>query len=119
MKATKTYIKYPGLELDETRRKAIEEIANMLEKGLKPSFNELISATRRFDENPHIATGAAKSNAISEFHDVLAEVSQEIYRKWQLKWSDQIPSEEMSGLIHKASNLVGFDDTKFIFTEEI
>ena len=117
MKATKTYIKYPGLELDETRRKAIEEIANMLEKGLKPSFNELISATRRFDENPHIATGAAKANAISEFHDALAKVSQAIYRKWQLKWSDKIPSEEMAGLIHKASNLVGFDDTTFMFTE--
>ena len=119
MKATKTRIKYRGLEMDETRRKAIEEIANMLEKGLKPSFNELISATRRFDESPHIATGAAKANAISEFHDALAKVSQAIYRKWQTKWADQIPSEEMAGLIHKASNLVGFDETTFMFTEEI
>lgn len=118
MKMTKTYIKYPGLELDETRRKAIEEIANMLEKGLKPSFNELISATRRFDENPHIATGAAKANAISEFHDALAEVSQEIFRKWQLEWSDQIQPEEMNLLIHRASELVGFDDTNFMFKTE-
>jgi len=119
MKATKTYIKYPGLELDETRRKAIEEIANMLEKGLKPSFNELISATKRFDENPHIATGAAKARAISEFHDKLAEVSQEIFRKWQLEWSDEIPSEDMAALIHRASEMVGFDETTSMFKEEI
>lgn len=117
MNTTKTYIKYPGLELDETRRKAIEEIGKMLEDGLKPSFNELIIATRRFDENPHIATGAAKANAISEFHDAIANVSQAIYMKWQTKWADQIPSEEMSGLIHKASELVGFDDTTFMFMD--
>lgn len=120
MKTTRTYIKYPGLELDETRRKAIEEIANMLDVELKPRFNELISATKRFDENPHIATGAAKARAISEFHDKLAEVSQAIYKKWQLEWSDEIPSEDMAGLIHKASELVGFDDEHSVFkTEEI
>lgn len=119
MKTTRTYIKYPGLELGETRRKAIEEIANMLEEGLKPSFNELISATKKFDENPHISTGAAKAMAISVFHDALAEVSQAIYRKWQLEWSDQIPSEEMAALIHRASELVGFDDTQLVFKEEI
>lgn len=118
MKMTRTYIKYPGLELDETRRKAIEEIANMLEDGLKPSFNELIIATKKFDENPHISTGAAKARAISEFHDRLAKVSQDIYRKWQLNWSDQIPSEEMNLLIHRASEMVGFDDTTLMFTEE-
>ena len=106
-------------EKNELREIATREIAKMLEDGLKTSFNELIRATRRFDENPHIATGAAKANAISRFHDALAGVSQEIFRKWQLEWSDEIPSEDMAGLIHNAADKVGFDDTKFIFTEEI
>lgn len=104
---------------DKTRKNAVEQIAKLLDDELKPCFNELISATKRFDESPHIATGAAKARAISEFHDRLAEVSQKIYRTWQLEWSDEIPSEEMSEIIHKASGLVGFDETTFMFTEEI
>ena len=104
---------------EKTREVAISTIAKILEDGLKMSFNELIQATRRFDESPHIATGAEKARAISEFHEKLHEVSQQIYRKWQLEWSDEIPSEEMSGLIHKAASKVGFDDTKFVFMEEI
>lgn len=104
---------------EDARESATDLIAKMLEDGLKTSFNELIRATKRFDETPHIATGAAKARAISEFHDRLAEVSQKIYRTWQLEWSDEIPSEEMSEIIHKAAGKVGFDDTKFIFTEEI
>ena len=75
-------------EKNELRETAIREIAKMLEDGLKPSFKELISATRRFDEYPHIATGEAKARAISEFHEKIAEVSQDIYREWQLEWSD-------------------------------
>lgn len=90
----------------------------MLEQYLKSPFKALMLAVRRFDESPHIATGAAKARAISQFHEQLAKVSHDIYREWQLEWSDEIPSEEMAGLIHRAAQMVGFDDEHSVFKTE-
>ena len=57
-------MKKQGKNIAATKQKVIDRIAKMLEDGLKVHFKQLVWATKRFEESPHISTGFAKSRAI-------------------------------------------------------